>query len=97
MKDIILVILIILFIICILGLIALKIFDHKNKITYENILKINDAIYRYQIRCIGKGISPIVDYSDREDYDQTLWRLWDWGYTRILPKDKFEIIKPYMK
>lgn len=38
-----------------------------------------------------------VDYDDMENYVVTLWRLWDWGYTRILPKDKFEIIKPYIE
>lgn len=27
----------------------------------------------------------------------TFYRWWDWGYTRILPKDKFEIIKPYLE
>lgn len=97
MEYIILTIAIILLIICVLGLAALEIFYFKNKITYENVLKINEAIYVYQIDCIKNGTSSIVDYDDLEDYDKTLWRLWDWGYTRMLPKDKFEIIKPYIK
>lgn len=97
MRDVVLVILFILLIICVLGLIALKILDFKNKITYENVKKINEAIYVYQIDCIKNGVPSIVDYEYKEDYDKTLWRLWDWGYTRILPKGKFEIIKPYIK
>lgn len=97
MEDFVLAILFILLIIYSLCLIALKIFDFKNKNTYENVAKINEAIYFYKIDCIKNGVSSIVDYGDQEDYDKTLWRLWDWGYTRILPKDKFEIIKPYIK
>lgn len=97
MEYVVLVILFILLIIYGLGLIALKILDFKNKITYEKVKKISEAIYAYQIDCIKNGVSSIVDYKDKEDYDETFWRLWDWGYTRILPKDKFEIIKPYIK
>jgi hypothetical protein len=27
-----------------------------------------------------------------------IWiRFWDWGYTRILPKEDFELIKPYLE
>lgn len=97
MKDIILVILIILLIICVLGLIALKIFDHKNENTYENIARINHAIYDYKVDCMLNERQELVDYKDMEDYMKTFWRFWDWGYTRILPKDKYEIIKPYIK
>lgn len=97
MEDFVLAILFILLIINSLCLIALEIFDFKNRITYENVVKINEAIYVYQIDCIKNGVPSIVDYGDKEDYDKTFWRFWDWGYTRILPKDKFEIIKPYIK
>ena len=38
-----------------------------------------------------------VDYNDTEPYSKTLFRLYDWGCTRILPKEKYEIIKPYIK
>ena len=58
---------------------------------------ISNTIYMYWTDCIRKWIEPSVDYDDKEDYDKTFWRLWDWGHTRILPKDKFEIIKPYIK
>ena len=37
-----------------------------------------------------------VTYKDMEDYIETVFRFWDWGYTRILPPDKFEKIQPYL-
>lgn len=38
-----------------------------------------------------------VEIADMEDYNATFKRWYDWGYKHIIPKDKFEIIKPYMK
>lgn len=64
----------------------------KNANTFNNHIKIVKGIYNYRINYIY----PEVDYDDMEDYDKTLWRLWDWSYKRILPKEKFEIIKPYI-
>lgn len=32
-----------------------------------------------------------------ESYAKTLFRFWDWGYKNILPKEDFELIKPYIK
>lgn len=32
-----------------------------------------------------------------ESFVRTLFRLWDWGYTRILPEEYFELIKPYFE
>lgn len=37
-----------------------------------------------------------VGYMDMESYLRTIIRFWDWGYTRILPPDKFEKIRPYL-
>lgn len=84
-------------IICIILATFLIVLAFKNENTLKNHLKIIDTIYRYHTDCIRQGIDPSVEYGDEEDYSTTLWRLWDWGYTRILPKDKFEIIKPYIK
>ena len=97
MENIVLVVLFILLTIDVLSLITLKILDFKNENTYENTCKISKAIYCYWADCIVNGVKIIVDYEDQEEYEKTFWRLWDWGYTRILPKDKFEIIKPYIK
>lgn len=71
----------------------------KNENTYKQHELIAHAIWEYRITLIreGKYDSALVDYSDMESYETTLFRLWDWGYTRILPKEKFEIIKPYIE
>ena len=37
-----------------------------------------------------------ITYADMESYLKTVYRFWDWGYTRILPPDKFEKIQPYL-
>lgn len=78
-------------IVCCLAILA------KNDFTFNNHMAIIDAICDYQIDCVINGTDEQVDYADVEDYDVTLLRLWDWGYTRILPKDKFDLIKPYIK
>lgn len=31
-----------------------------------------------------------------ESYFKTLFRFWDFGYKHILPKEDFELIKPYL-
>ena len=55
------------------------------------------AIYIYQSLMIEQyNFDFKVGYSDMESFDRTLWRLWDWGYKRILPADKYKIIKPYI-
>lgn len=69
----------------------------KNEVTYHHHMMILKAIKKYQNVCFNYEKKNDVDYDDMENYVVTLWRLWDWGYTRILPKDKFEIIKPYIK
>ena len=93
MKSIILVICIFLLILCLIGII-------KNIVTYNRHEKIRNAIYRYKIDCIRNhryGDLHSIEYINMESYGKTFFRLWDWGYTRILPRDKFEIIKPYMR
>lgn len=87
-------------IMCLMGGVFVIVLMFKNDNTCKNRLKILEAIYEYQITYINNntaigGLKVIAN--DIEDYDKTFWRLWDWGYTRILPKDKFEIIKPYIK
>lgn len=69
----------------------------KNDNTYKQQVKILAAIRDYGIDCIYKGKQPMVNYDDVEEYDSTLYRFWDWGYKNILPKEKYEIIKPYIK
>lgn len=68
----------------------------KNNNTYNNHTKILQAIHDYAVT-ENELISAMSLYDEMEDYDRTMFRLWDWGYTRILPPDKFELIKPYIK
>ena len=77
----------------------------KNAVTYHNFNIISDAIYKYSIDAIEKaakngtildGVEYEVTYDDMRDYNTTFFRIFDWGYENILPKDKFEIIKPYI-
>lgn len=95
---------VLLVLICILMLV-------KNEVTFRNHRLISNAIFLYTMDCIDKAYKEAretgkdydecckceVDYDDMEDYNNTLYRLWDWGYTRILPPEKFEIIKPYIE
>lgn len=69
----------------------------KNDVTYKQHMRIMNAIFTYGKEKILNDEPPEVEFDDMEDYDKTFLRVWDLGYKRILPKDKFEIIKPYIK
>lgn len=73
----------------------------KNANTFRQHVLICTAVRDYHLDLIGRGAydvlaNPPVDYDDMESYDRTLWRLWDWGYKRILTRDKYMYIKPYI-
>lgn len=70
----------------------------RNTVACNQRTIIIDAIHRYHYDLIEQDIfTYVVEYSDMESYGKTLWRLWDWGCKRILPSDKYEIIKQYIK
>lgn len=70
----------------------------KNKNTCTKRLVIIDAVSAYHTDCLISNRRCDWDLWDYiETYDETLYRWWDWGYTRILPPDKFELIKDYIK
>ena len=81
---------------CIIAFIFCLMILKKNENTYVMHVKIVYAIYKHHLQCIEQKETAKVNYGDMESYDRTLYRLWDWGYTHILPKEKFEIIKPYI-
>ena len=68
----------------------------KNKVTIKNHFIIINAIGRYLDYCIDNDIEPLVYFYDMEFYDKTLYRWCDWGYIRILPYDKYEVIEPFI-
>lgn len=87
-------------VICFAVIIFCAIATVKNINTFNCHDAISEAIYKYKTACIEEcdwDALHLVEYGDMEDYNKTFWRFWDWGYTRILPKDKFEIIEPYIK
>lgn len=66
-------------------------------VAYNHHIQIIDAIHRYHMRCFYMYEDACVEYSDMEESSKTVYRLWDWTNKRILPKEKFAIIKPFMK
>ena len=58
--------------------------------------KIDNAIYLYRMQCFVEEDEPLVDYSDMESFVKTMLRICDFGYSRILPPDKFELVKDYI-
>ena len=72
----------------------------KNETTFRARTRITDAIFKYHMHCIVSNNyegARLVAFEDMESYDATMYRIWDWGYTRILPPEKFELIKPFIK
>ena len=58
--------------------------------------KILDAILDYKLECIMEEKPCYVEYDDCETLGETFWRLWDWSEKRILDKDKYQLVKPYI-
>ena len=60
---------------------------------------ISEAIHRYHLDCIDnhKEFDYEVDYSDMLSYTTCALHPGIWSYKQILPKDKYEIIKEYIR
>lgn len=65
--------------------------------TTEQRSVIFTAIFKYSATCIRNRWPICVEFQDMEPYYSTLFRLWDWGYTQILPAEKYKAIEPYIK
>ena len=97
-KNIFLSICVIVFIVCVFAFIYCSYRLVKTNNTHKQRMRILKAIFAYQKSRLNVGDTNFaVDYSDMELYDETDDRLWDWSYKRILPPEKFEIIKPFIK
>lgn len=71
----------------------------KIEITMINHMIIIYAIAEFRKdRIIAKDLKHANDVksTDMEDFRQTVYRLTDWGYKRILPKEKYELVKPFI-
>lgn len=69
----------------------------KANVTYKNHCKVVNAIYAYRTCCQITNRKPMVCIEDMMDYEKSAKRIFNWGCKHILPKDKFEIIKPFME
>ena len=56
-----------------------------------------DAIYKYRLYCMKHWEKANVDFDDVMRFGDMMFNLTKWRYTDIIPKEKFELIKPYMK
>lgn len=71
----------------------------KNSNTFENHNKVSDAIYKYNVYIIYNEKTwedKLIEYDCMESYNKTFFRLYDWGYQRIVSKDVYEKIKSYL-
>lgn len=87
-------------ILCAVLLVCTAVMGLKNDATFFARTKITDAIFKYHMHCIVSNNyegARLVTFEDMESYDDTMRRIWDWGYKRILPPEKFELIKPFIK
>ena len=82
---------------CIIALIVCFIALRKANNTFRNEMIMTNAIYEYQKYCIANNLPMEVSYEDIKPDKEIFRNLFDWGYTNILPKEKFEIIKPYIE
>lgn len=83
----------------ILILIFLVFLVFKVNITYKNHMIIIDAIFKYRMNKLHSTediFNPDINYEDREPFEATLFRLWDFGYKNILPPEKFEKVRPFI-
>ena len=68
----------------------------KNEVTFSQRNKVIDACYQYSI-CENISVENLIEiYNSMEDYDKTLFRLWDWGYKNIISKAEYEKIQKYI-
>lgn len=58
---------------------------------------ITEAILEYRIDCRCNGRVMDVDFTDMEPMWKTFLRFWDWGYTHILPKEKYLLVKAWVR
>ena len=68
----------------------------RTEVVFRNQVAVCNAVHEYHKSRFEQGDYDFERLWDHvEEFDHTLWRLWDWGCTRILPPDKFELIKPF--
>ena len=80
------------------GGIFVGLFFLKNEITFKCTMRIAAAINEYRLFGIQYGVEDLqVSFDDIKSYESVLWNPFIWGCKGILPNDKYEIIKPFIK
>lgn len=96
-ENVVKTIMVVAFVMCLLFVAYCAFRIHRLDVTLRNREAIIDAIYYYTRDALTNQTEIKVGYDDMESFEETDNRLWDWGYTRILPPEKFELVKPYIK
>ena len=66
----------------------------RTEVAFKNQMKILSAIDAFA--CEGNFEEGLRLIGNIEEMDVTIWRLWDFGYKNILPKEDYELIKSYI-
>ena len=69
----------------------------KREVTFKNYCKVCRAIRGYRAVCRATNRKPVVGSEDMMDFQKSERRIFDWGCKNILPKEKFELIKPFLE
>ncbi len=62
----------------------------------KNQEKILNAIDAYA-QTTGDYETALMALFVMEDFEETIYRLWDWGYKNILPNAYYELIESYIQ
>ena len=65
----------------------------------RNQLIIAAAIYLYKKDRLEQNDLAHIDdvqFDDMEEFKSTVFRMTDWGLKRILPKEKYKLVKPFI-
>ena len=86
-------------IVCILGVIYCNIMLVKTEVTSKHLNMLLEATHAYNLDCIDRdALDEMLNYFDIfPTYDSVLYRLFDWGYDNILPKEVMDKIRPFIK
>lgn len=82
---------------CGIGMAAAVIMLAKNEVTYHQVMKVSEAIYRYVINSDADLDTFKHMYAEMPCYEAILFRMLDWGDKNIVSRETYELIKPYFK
>lgn len=66
------------------------------EVIYRNMIKLNDAVFRYWANAVSNNENPLVTLDDIPPITVYFDRPFVWTIKQMLPSDKYELIKPYI-